>query len=130
MATKCKKMNNKKRKDWNFYEIRVENKRRSFHHRLKKYFKEQLCNFLERNEYSLYINQRYVLTYVFLLIIQGEYDTFCCRVALIVLSTIYAVSISDKVKFTEATTRDALYKKLLLNVLQFSQEVFYTKSCS
>ena len=30
-------MNDKKRKNWNFYEIKVENKRRNFHHRLKKY---------------------------------------------------------------------------------------------
>ena len=66
MATKCNKMNNKKRKNWDFYEIRVENKRCNFPQRLNKYFQEQLCTFLERNEYSPYnINQRYVLTYVF-----------------------------------------------------------------
>ena len=47
-------MNDKKRKNWNFYEIKVENKRRNFHHRLKKYFKEQLCTFLEINIYSPY----------------------------------------------------------------------------
>ena len=47
-------MNNKKKKNWYFYEIRVKNKRRNFHHRLKKCFKEQLCTFLERNEYSPY----------------------------------------------------------------------------
>ena len=72
-------MNNKKIKIWDFDEIRVENKRRHFHHRLKKYFKEQLYTFLERNEYSPYdINQRYVLTYVFLPIIQPGGDKFCC----------------------------------------------------
>ena len=71
-------MNNKKR-NWDFCEKRVENKRRNFHHRLKKYFKEQLCTFLERNEYSPYnINRRYVLTYVFLPIMQRECDSFCC----------------------------------------------------
>ena len=31
-------MNNKKRKNWDFYEIKVENKMRNFNHRLKKYF--------------------------------------------------------------------------------------------
>ena len=35
-------MNNKERKYWDFYEMRVENKRHNFHHRLKEYFKEQL----------------------------------------------------------------------------------------
>ena len=30
-------MSNKKRKNWDFYEIKVENKRRNFHHKLKKY---------------------------------------------------------------------------------------------
>ena len=61
----------KKRKNWDFYKIRVEkNFWRNLHHRLKKYFKEQLCTFLERNGYSPFnINQRYVL---FLPIIQRE----------------------------------------------------------
>ena len=73
-------MNNKKRKNWDFNEIRVG---RFFwcnlYHRLKNYFKEQLCTFLERNEYSPFnINQRYLLTYVFLSIIQRECDMFCC----------------------------------------------------
>ena len=39
---------------------------RNLHHRLQKYFKEQLRTFLERNECSPHnINHRYVLTYVF-----------------------------------------------------------------
>ena len=45
-------MNDKKRKNLDFYEMRVENKRSNFHHKLKRCFKEQLCNFLERNEYE------------------------------------------------------------------------------
>ena len=39
IATKCNKMNNR-RKNWDFYEIKVENKRLNVHHRLKKYFKK------------------------------------------------------------------------------------------
>ena len=31
-------MSNNKRKNWDFYEIKVENKRRNFHHRLKKHY--------------------------------------------------------------------------------------------
>ena len=38
ISTKCNKMNNKKRKNWDFYEIKVENKMRNFNHRLKKCF--------------------------------------------------------------------------------------------
>ena len=38
ISTKCDKMSNKKRKNWDFYEIKVENKRRNFHHKLKQYF--------------------------------------------------------------------------------------------
>ena len=30
-------MNNKKRKNWDFYEIKVKNKRLNFYYRLKKY---------------------------------------------------------------------------------------------
>ena len=41
---------------------------------------------------------------------------FCCG-RVLVLSTIYAISISDK-----AATGGFLYKKLFLNVLQYSQE--------
>ena len=48
----CNKMNNKKIMNWDFYEIRVGKFFwRNLHHRLKKYFKEQSCTFLERNEY-------------------------------------------------------------------------------
>ena len=49
-----------RRANWEFYKIQVEKKKRSnFHHRLNKYFKEQLCTFLKRNEYSPYnINHR------------------------------------------------------------------------
>ena len=47
------------------------------HHRLEKYFKEQLHTLLGRNEYNPYnMNQRYALTYVILPIIQQEFDTF------------------------------------------------------
>ena len=71
-------MNNKKKKNWDFYEMRVENRRRNFHYRLKKYFKEPPCTFLERNEYSPFnINQRYVLTCVFTNN-PTRCDTFCC----------------------------------------------------
>ena len=77
-STECNKVNNKKRKNWDFYEIIVENKKFNSHHRLKKYFKEQLRTFLKRNEYSSYnINEKYVLPYVSLLIILRECDTFC-----------------------------------------------------
>ena len=39
---------------------------RDFHHRLEKYFKEQLHTLLERNEYNPHnMNQRHVLAYVF-----------------------------------------------------------------
>ena len=34
ISTKFNKMNNKKRKNWDFCEIKVENKRRNFHQRL------------------------------------------------------------------------------------------------
>ena len=37
ISTNCNKMNNNKRNNWDFYEIKVENKRRNFHHRLKKH---------------------------------------------------------------------------------------------
>ena len=62
----CKKMNNKKRVRA-FTKKELENFfRRNWHHRLEKYFKEQLRTFLERNKYSPHIiNQRYALTYVF-----------------------------------------------------------------
>ena len=43
-------------------------------------------------------------------------------VTLIVLSMLYSVSISDKVKLTNAATGDVLYKKLFLKFLQYSQE--------
>ena len=43
-------------------------------------------------------------------------------VTLIVLSMLYSVSISDKVKLTKAATEDVLYKKLFLKFLQYSQE--------
>ena len=36
---KCNKMNNKKRKNWGFYEIKFENKGCNFQHRLKNYCK-------------------------------------------------------------------------------------------
>ena len=105
-------MNNKKKKNWDFYEMRVENRRRNFHYRLKKYFKEPPCTFLERNEYSPFnINQRYVLTCVFLPIIQRDATRFVA-ITLIVLSSTNAVPICDKIKFTQAA------------------EVFYTKSFS
>ena len=45
-------MNKKKRKNWDFYEMRVENKRSNFHQKLKRYLKKQLWTFLERNEYD------------------------------------------------------------------------------
>ena len=72
-------MNNKKSKNWDFCERRVVKFFwRNLHCRLKKYFKEQLCTFLERSEYSPFnINRKYVLTYVFLSIIQRECDMFC-----------------------------------------------------
>ena len=39
---------------------------RDFHHRLEKYFKEQLHTLLERNEYNPHnMNERHVLAYVF-----------------------------------------------------------------
>ena len=108
----CNKMNNKKKKNWDFYEMRVENRRRNFHYRLKKYFKEPPCTFLERNEYSPFnINQRYVLTCVFLPIIQRDATRFVA-ITLIVLSSTNAVPISDKIKFIQAA------------------EVVYTKSFS
>ena len=41
--------------------------------------KEHLCTFLKRSEYSSYnVSQRYVPTYVLLLIIQRKCDTFRC----------------------------------------------------
>ena len=43
-------------------------------------------------------------------------------VTLIVLTTVYAVSISGKVKITEAATGKVLYKKLFLKFLQYSHE--------
>ena len=43
-------------------------------------------------------------------------------VTLTVTSTIYDVSISAKVKFTEAATGGALDKKIFLKILQYSQE--------
>ena len=54
-------MNNKKRINWDYYKIRVgKTFWRNLYYGLKKYFKEQLCTFLERNEYSsCNINQRY-----------------------------------------------------------------------
>ena len=58
----------------------------------------------------------------FLPIIQQECDTRCVAVTLAVLSTIYAVSISDKVRFTDATTGGVLYIKVFLKILQYSQE--------
>ena len=62
-----------------------------------------------------------MLTYVFLQISNYKATRFVA-VTLIVLSTIYAVPISDKVKFTEAATGGVLHKMLLLNILQYSQE--------
>ena len=47
----------------------------------------------------------------------NENATRFAAVALIVLSTIYAMSISDKIKFTEAATVGVLYKKLFLKIL-------------
>ena len=45
----CNKMNNKKIKNQDFYEIRVRIKIwRNLYHRLKKYFKKQLFSFLEK----------------------------------------------------------------------------------
>ena len=50
---------------------------RDLHHRLEKYFKEQLHTLLERNEYNPHnVNQRHALAYVFLPIIQRECDAF------------------------------------------------------
>ena len=58
-----------------------------------------------------------MLTYVFLPIIHENADT------LIVLSSIYAVSIIEKVKFTEGVhTGGVLDKKLFLKIFQYSQE--------
>ena len=51
----------------------LQNKRCNFYHKRKTYFKDQLFTFLERNEYSPQnINQRYVLTFVALPIIQRD----------------------------------------------------------
>ena len=43
-------------------------------------------------------------------------------IILIVLSTIYSVSINNKVKFKEAATGGVLYKKLFLKILPYSQK--------
>ena len=43
-------------------------------------------------------------------------------VTVTVISTIYAVSISHNVKFTEAGTGGILEKKLFLKIFQYSQE--------
>ena len=40
----------------------------------------------------------------------------------ILSSPIYAISISNKVKFTEAATRGNLYKNLFIKILLYSQE--------
>ena len=64
--------------------------RHNLHHRLKKYFKEQQCTFLERNEYSPYnINQRYAkaavrrcsVKKVFLEISENSQANTCVRVS-------------------------------------------------
>ena len=46
----------KEKESWLLRNKSRENKRRNFHRRLKKYFKEQLCTFLERNGYSRIIS--------------------------------------------------------------------------
>ena len=52
-------MNNKKSELGILQNTSRKKKRSNFHHRLNKYFKEQLCTFQKRNEYSPYnINHR------------------------------------------------------------------------
>ena len=47
------------------------------HHKLEKYFKQQLHTFLQRNQYNPHnMNQRHALAYVFSVIIQRECDMF------------------------------------------------------
>ena len=47
ISKKRNRVNNKKRKNWDFYEIKVENKRLNFHYRLKKY-----CNMFTAERFS------------------------------------------------------------------------------
>ena len=51
-----------------------------------------------------------------------ENVTGVVAVTQILLSPIYAISVSNKVKFTEAATRGVLYKNLLIKILLYSQE--------
>lgn len=67
-------MNNRKRS----IEIFIKQVGKKFgmilHQRLEMKLKEQLCTLLQRNEYSPHnMNQRHVLAYVFLQIIQQSY---------------------------------------------------------
>ena len=115
ILTECNKIDNKKRKNWDFCEIIVENKKCGSHHRLKKYFKEQLCTFLESKEYSPYnMNQKYVLTYVRLLIIQREYETFCCTHTNSFKDDLFRNLLATKSNLQEKSPGSVLYKKFVL----------------
>ena len=90
--------------------LRNKSRKKNWHNlypRLKKYFKEQLCTFLKKNntDSSYNINQWHLLTYVFFINNPMRmWHVLLRSVTLIIISTIDAISISDKVRFTEAAT--------------------------